>query len=327
MHFWHSPFVNWHNEFPDNHTMYVCKLRASRNKARVAAVVELLSLLSICEPLALLSGPLAEERGIVWIAVRSSCESIAEQQFHHLGYIESVQKLIDANRINTEILFVGPSLSKVRWHGKDCLLTTIYQEDKSWMRERAPDRRTFLLRKTDGELVAVKGYRGDSTDLGRRGLPPEDARLLVNLALIQQPDNIRRYLLDPFAGTGGIIIEALGRRYEIISGDIDPALQFGLKHLGATHCVLDATYLPFANNSFDAISTELPFHEQTQLLVSHLMGEFDRTLKLGGRLALMGAEWQTDILKEAAERHNLTILLESKIDRKGLDVNTCLWRK
>ena len=53
------------------------------------------------------------------------------------------------------------------------------KRDAEEEREASPDRRPFLLPGPDGGVREVRGYRGD-----RRALPPTDARLTVNLALI-----------------------------------------------------------------------------------------------------------------------------------------------
>ena len=55
----------------------------------------------------------------------------------------------------------------------------------------------------------------------------------------EDPEVVREgaLFLDPFAGVGGLIIEALASNYEVVSADWDPVVQHGLAHLGARHLV------------------------------------------------------------------------------------------
>ena len=307
---WNSPFVTLHAALPDGWTLYVCQLRPGRNKARIPATLEVLALFD--SAIALNSGPLAEQKGVFWVGAKD----VDESRFRHLGYTQRVLKLSDTDNDETEA---------VRWRGKTYFLKTIYEEDKDWLRNRAPDRREFLLRAHDGQVLSIQGYRGDGQHLSRRGLAPEDARLLVNL-VTPHPDETVRFL-DPFAGVGGLVIEAVDRGWQVYSGDIDPAVQVGLRHFGAHHSVLDAARLPFPPKFFDAIATEPPFHEDARAAIVGLMRECDRVLKPGGKVAVLVADWEAKILESAAEALGFKLLLSAEIDRKGSSNRVCLWQK
>ena len=82
----------------------------------------------------------------------------------------------------------------------------------------------------------IRGYRDDSGPLSRRGLPTYDARMLANVAAAGEGGT----LLDPFAGAGGVVIEALAHGCRVVSCDIDPALRYGLASLARSHAVADA---------------------------------------------------------------------------------------
>ena len=211
----------------------------------------------------------------------------------------------------------------VRWQSKLYRLVRVYEEDAELMREGAPDRRTFLLRTNEGEIRSIQGYRGDGQPLSRRGLPVYDARMLVNLVAVGEGT----LLLDPFAGTGGIVIEALASGCSVTSADFDPALQEGLSHLGAKHSVADASCLPFADGMFDAIATEPPYHEQAKSTVIGALHEMERVLKEGGRLAILCAATQVDDLRQEAICLGLKSYLDAPINRKGLDVAVLAWQK
>lgn len=86
---------------------------------------------------------------------------------------------------------------------------------------------------------------------------PRMARTLVNLSCAQSGD----VLLDPFCGTGGILIESsiLGAR--TIGSDFDPGMICGsrMNLPGAELMLADATRLPFRDQSVDAVVTDFPY--------------------------------------------------------------------
>jgi len=86
---------------------------------------------------------------------------------------------------------------------------------------------------------------------------PRMARTLVNIACAQPGDIV----LDPFCGTGGILIEAelLGMR--TIGSDFDPFMIGGSRmNAQKTDFLLgDATALPVGDHSIDCIVTDFPY--------------------------------------------------------------------
>jgi tRNA (guanine10-N2)-dimethyltransferase len=90
---------------------------------------------------------------------------------------------------------------------------------------------------------------------------PKIARALVNLSGVKD----KELFLDPFCGTGGILIEAgmIGAR--IIGADVQDKMVKGaegnLKSFGLTgdSIVSDATKMPLQDNSVDAIATDMPY--------------------------------------------------------------------
>ncbi len=90
--------------------------------------------------------------------------------------------------------------------------------------------------------------------------------------------------------------------------------------------------MPFASASFDAIATEPPYDDDPAnplafSAVAATLGGMVRVLRAGGRLAILCAGWQAALLHEAASAHHLALLLESPINRKGLDVYVFVWQK
>lgn len=324
MHYWNSPFVDWHRELPAGWDLYVCHIRASRNKARIAAVREILALLIDYEPFALLGGPLADQKGVFWIGIDPAhCQAVAPL-LKHSGYTDHMALLRRADQADEEP--IEPD-SMVTWQGELYYLQTVYREDRRWMRNRAPDRRAFMMKDALGAIVPVRGYRGDSGLLSRRGLPPEDARLLANLVRPRNLAGELHRLLDPFAGVGGIVLEARDCGFQAFSMDIDPVVQYGLNALTGKHSLASAGELPFADCSFFAIATEPPFHAEVRPVMLRLMREFERILRPGGKVSLMIVGWQMALLEPEAARLGFVLLLKEGINRKGTAVEVGVWQK
>jgi hypothetical protein len=297
-------------------------LRPARNKARQVAIAEAVSLLRDLGATALPGGPLSEQGGLFWISLPARSLTMAQRRFPRLGYstaVDLVQPVSpqDAGSVSEP----EPGERRTRWRRKLHRLVRLYEEDQVAMRELAPDRRTFLLETATGEIRPVKGYRGDGQALSRRGLPVYDARLLVNLVF--RPEG--GVLLDPFAGIGGIVIEALASGWSVVSCDLDPVLRHGLVALGANHHVTDAANLPLEAGSVQAIATEPPYDRgAATMLVAALDGMF-RVLQGGSRLAMLVAAWQAPLLRDHASALGLQLYLDSPINRKGTDVVVLAW--
>ena len=142
---------------------------------------------------------------------------------------------------------------------------------------------------------------------------PRMARTLVNIAGVQPGDVV----LDPFCGTGGILIEAdlLGTR--AIGSDFDPLMVSGSRqNIPESDLMLaDATHLPFCDHSIDAVVTDFPYGQSVCIkktdtmdtLYGDALEEIGRILKKGKRAVVVT---HRDIAPIAAEyftvigRHN-----------------------
>lgn len=299
--------------------------RPARDKARVAATVEALSLLRDLQPAVPSGGPLSEHSGVFWITIPQDALGSARTRLPYLGYTRAVdvpEPLPDASSAEQNLADSGGG-RVARWRKQTWRLVRLYEEDADALRERAPDRRVFLLETGDGVVRPIKGYRGDGQPLSRRGLPVYDARFLVNLVF----HPAKGTFLDPFAGIGGIVVEAIASGWSALSVDVDPALRHGLVRLGATHTVADARALPFPSASVDAIATEPPYDRQVEEMLPVVVHELHRLLRGGGRLAMLCAAWQADLLRREAVALGLDPFLDTSINRKGVDVVALAWRK
>ncbi|MBU0974699.1 hypothetical protein KKD03_03295 [Patescibacteria group bacterium] len=103
-------------------------------------------------------------------------------------------------------------------------------------------------------------------------LPPKVAKMMLNLALGDNPpiEGRKNILLDPFVGTGTVLIEALLGKIDVIGSDIDPLSVQGTKENlewlktkfkitnDSKIMMFDATKIPIQNSEIQYIVTE-PF--------------------------------------------------------------------
>jgi len=109
---------------------------------------------------------------------------------------------------------------------------------------------------------------------------PKIARALVNLSGVKD----KELFLDPFCGTGGILIEACMVGARIIGADVQDKMVKGAKEnlnffgLTGDLIVSDASKIPVRDNSVDAIGTDLPYGRSS--LVSGLGSSKSRSVFL-----------------------------------------------
>ncbi len=297
----------------------VLHLRRSRRKARDAAVAEVAALLSDRGGHALPGGPLSEVSGVAWVGLDETPAAVIAGRLRSLGYTRAVELVRPAAAVADP----DAAWHRAWWRGRDVVLVPVYEESDDALRAGAPDRRSFLLECGDGIVRRIEGYRGGRGPLEHRALPVADARLLVNL--VAAPLGGR--LLDPFAGAGGVTIEARAAGWRTYSGDIDVTLRYGLAELADAHMVADAAALPFAPGSVDAVATEPPYYPTALAVVLTSVAEIARVLRPGGRAALLVGADQAEAVRLAGEQAGLTPELDTAIDRKGTRVACMCWTR
>jgi len=92
---------------------------------------------------------------------------------------------------------------------------------------------------------------------------PKFARGLINISGLKSGEK----MLDPFSGTGGILIEATLLGIKAIGTDADPVMSRGSKiNCSDTDvCSADALTLPFKDNSFEGVVTDLPYGQSSRI--------------------------------------------------------------
>lgn len=297
---------------------FVIHTRPSRRKAKSLALYEILSLLQDIGGFSARGGPLSESRGVAWINLPEKNVSIACNRLKRLGYIKAVdlvQLIASQHRIKKAPV--------IKWKKRKVALVRVYEEDKKQFRDDAPDRRTFMLKCGDGIVRPITGYRGGSGPFGHRALPVEDARLLVNL--VYKP--LKGIFLDPFAGAGGIVIEARRSNWTTLSLDNDPSLRYGLRQLADFHILGSAINLPFGSSSIDAIASEPPYHPMALGIVLDSIHEMVRVLKPTGRAALLVARDHVQQINLIIEQSEVRFEFDQPVNRKGTQVNCLCFTK
>ena len=297
----------------DSDVLTICHTRESRNRATKVSQAEIMALMRDLGVSLQTGGPLSEVRGVFWITLPKRGFATALDRMRHLGYTAAIDLIVPLPK---EELSKEARNKVVRWKKSDYLRVRAYQEDSEAMRESAPDRREFRLATRDG-IRDVKGYRGGGGPLNRRALPPCDARMLANMVFSHE----RPFrFLDPFAGAGGIVVEAAKLGYSVATVDNDPVLRFGLPRIGSElHLLADSRMLPFRDNVFHGISTEPPYSAMTAPIIEHSLMEMARVLRSDGRIAMLVAEWQAESVERLIGEVGLAIGCSSKVNRKGTD--------
>jgi len=303
---------------PSDDKTLVFYLREARSKAAQAAKLEALYLLKSLKPELLKGGPLSDRGGVFWVRPLAPSEDLRAIDYQRLGYSEAVDLLVPI----PEGMFREDRADMTRFKGQALKLDRLYERDAVAERERDPDQRLFHLATPDG-VREVRGYRGDGSPFGRRALPVCDALLLVNIV----DPGVGKTLLDPFAGAGGIVQEAVRVGLVTVTVDLDPILAPGLERMGARHQTGDARNLPIDDESVDAIATEPPFSTETREWIAEVFEEMFRVLKPGARLAIYCADWQAEPLRVQRKTLPLRPLLDVPIDRKSSPCHILAWEK
>ncbi|MGB4234951.1 MAG: RNA methyltransferase [Methanoregulaceae archaeon] len=146
---------------------------------------------------------------------------------------------------------------------------------------------------------------------------PRMARALVNISLVQAGE----ILLDPFCGTGGMVLEAELVGAQGAGSDIDPLMVAGSRKNvpGGFFFRADATALPVRSSGIHAVATDLPYGQSVSIaagsidtLYSGTLEEIRRVLMPGRRAVVVT---HRDISRQAGELMEVVATYSQRVHR------------
>lgn len=275
--------------------LFILRLQKRKYHDRELAKAELRSLFHDLNPILPNVGPLKIEKGILWLEINEKHFDEIVKRSPRLGYFREILILEENENGN------------IKFQSKNFVEKIIYSQNDEELKNRSADKREFLIETNKG-LKKVRGFRGDGSESGPKALPIIEAKLLVNLAFVKDGQRF----LDPFAGIGGIILEAKDLGFEIYSSDISEKVAKGLEEFGSKHFVADAKKLPFEDNFFDSIATEFPFSKSTHEEIPLWFAEMQRVTKENAPIVIMCTLKQANILKSLVKNKFIDLDFETK---------------
>lgn len=311
-------------DYLEKYNVLGCKLRNSRIKSKQLGIMEILLSNYDLNVLFIKNGPLGDVKGMITFLVPKDNWDLLNNRLKDIGYCNEFYELdfTDTNQENnTGLKTINPLI----WKGASYSLKSLYIQDEKIYEEQSPHNRTFKIMSYDGSEKLIDGYRGDGSELGRRALPVEDARCMVNLSMPYNENKI----IEPFAGGGGIVYmyKYINPNIDITSIDIDETLKPGLEYYGANH-IVDSSVNVKLNDTYDAIVTEVPFSNNATEQVIEAFKNLYKNLNDKGMIVLMcGVDQSKDIMQCFVNDLNSNLLFSKNINRKGTDVVIQVWTK
>lgn len=301
----------------ESQTILIGSLRNSRIRCKQLAIVEMYSVLEALGGIFITNCPLAGIKGKIAFIMPSKKLAALPIMLRTVGYCDTFYILsfdgIDENKavpFDNQIVF--------SWKRHNFWVGEFFAQDPAVYQAQSSHNRPFRIF-SNGAVKDISGYRGDGSALGRRALPAEDCRCMLHLSFPLE----RFRLLDPFAGSGGIIYAAsvAGLFLELYSADIDDTLSPGLEMYGARHFCGDSAQLDFGGALFDAVISETPFAPDAMNTVLSVLSNVARHLKSSGRITLMCARYQSQSIRAHLKALGFHEYLFYSIDRKGTEVD------
>ncbi len=227
-----------------------------------------------------------------------------------LGYTYGILKAQEEPYVGEELHAKNTArwvVGTIRIGDKKLHLTEIYRQNEIERLEKSPNRRSFLIEK-DGIIKEIKGFRR------KRAVAPNDAKFIINISELNGNESI----IDPFAGTGGLLIECLSRGIKVFASDIDPVVRPGLAKLTDNRFVLaDAQNLPFKDNAFDTVITEPPFSNKYRQNVLNSLSEICRIVKQNGKIILLISQDMYDRVRDYMTENGFSVKYDFTLKRHG----------
>ena len=167
----------------------------ARRRARAVALAEALSLLGDLHARASEKGPLSEQGGLFWIRLPAENLEAARVRLARSGYTAAVDWLEPVSEpVGHKKRVRGAAKDALQWHHRWYRRHRLFEEDPEVVREGAPDRRTFLLETSAGDVRPVQHALPAERTARKRPLAgccpvreprnpaPQDRRTLLSLS-------------------------------------------------------------------------------------------------------------------------------------------------
>lgn len=173
-------------------------------------------------------------------------------------------------------------------------------------------------------FVGIKKYAQDSKSMLSRAktmpfrrsiaLTPDIARVLINLSRVREGE----VLLDPFAGTGMVLIEAWSMGVRGIGVDLDWKLVEGMslnvKHFKSNSIVVLGDSQQLSYEAVDHVATDLPYGRgasthgaEIKQLYKSFIERLSEYLSKRGYACFMAPIWLEDYVDEMISAHGLKL--------------------
>ena len=270
------------------------------------------------------NGPLGDVKGLFTFFVPMKHLDKLKHILPRIGYCDRFYLLdfhSDQSENHTELV----TINELIWEGRRFSLHKYHEQNATLYEKQSPHKRKFKILDENNEVKVVHGYRGDGSETGRRALPAEDARCMVNLS---NPYRATK-LLDPFSGGGGIVLQAkyIKSSLKVYSVDIDPVVSPGLQVIWSrsTMSEMQARFNSLERSSIPS-SLKSPLPNSTETILEAI-DNLNPYLKEDGNIIMMSSADQAEKINHHLHNIGMHGYVYHPIDRKGIDVVIMAWTK
>jgi len=191
--------------------------------------------------------------------------------------------VVDASQLELEKMMGSMITGKVSFKNPETVFRAVFSDGHCWLGKvlYTIDRGGYSSRNPNQRAYFHPGV-----------MMPLMARALVNLTCVHSGE----LLLDPFCGTGGMLLECQILGIPAVGSDYDQEMLHGCRKNVTNGCILraDATKTPYPNEIFDAVATDLPYGQSTRIGADTLdtlyrgsLAEIRRVLKKGKKAVIV----------------------------------------
>ncbi len=216
-----------------------------------------------------------------FVAMSNNLDAISKNIFKKIPKSKTFAVRSESHRIEEELgeRIRNPGL-KVDLTNPDLTILCFYEKEKYIAGIEIPLKRDFNLRRPQFRPF-----------FHPTSMHPKIARLLVNLGGVKKGDKV----LDPFCGTGGILIEAGLTGMKIFGSDVDEGMVEGCRknldfyNITGEIRTVDATKIDKEFKGIDAIVTDLPYGRSSAIFGGNIIELYKNFLKSASKILKSGS--------------------------------------